>query len=461
MITSVVNMMVAPPPGTILLGKYRVEQELGCGGMGVVLEATHLALGQTVAIKLLNPSLTLSSDVVTRFLREARIAATLPSEHVARVSDVGQTETGAPYLVMERLYGHDLEAELVRRGKLPVAEAVDLALEACEGIAAAHAQGLVHRDLKPANLFLAERPLRPRVLKVLDFGLSKEAPGQSASITGTDAVFGTPQYMSPEQIQSTKNVDARSDQHALGMILFEMLAGAPPYQAESITQLIVVIATQPPPRVREKRPEAPARLEEAILRALAKRPHERFADLGAFAEAIAPFGGPEASARAARIVHTLAGTASVETAAPRLPRVPTDEALTLPRGLAHTHAALTSSVDLGSDGRGRKKRAALFAVSGLVATALVVSLVVITRSSASPEATTTPPEATPAARAPEPTTPPAPQPTIAAPLPSAASPATSTTATAKTSKPASTTTKTSKQTQTIKQTVGIFGGKRK
>ncbi|MDI1437039.1 serine/threonine-protein kinase [Polyangium sorediatum] len=460
MIASVVSMMVAPPPGTILLGKYRVEQELGCGGMGVVLEATHLALGQTVAIKLLNPALALSSDVVTRFLREARIAATLPSEHIARVSDVGQTETGAPYLVMERLYGHDLEAELTRRGKLPVAEAVDLALEACEGIAAAHAQGLVHRDLKPANLFLAERPLRPRVLKVLDFGLSKDAPGHSASITGTDAVFGTPQYMSPEQIQSTKNVDARSDQHALGMILYEMLAGAPPYAAESITQLIVVIATQPPPRVREKRPEVAARLEEAILRALAKRPHERFADLGAFSEAIAPFGGPEARTRATRIGQALVGTASLDITGPGRPsRVPTDQAITLPRAPAHTHAGFTSSVDLG-DARGRKKRAAIFATGGLVATALLVSLVVVTQHAATPEATTTPPEATPAARAPEPTTPPPPQVTAAAPPPAATSSAATSTTPAKTTK-APTPTKTSKQTQTIKQTVGIFGGKRK
>ena len=399
--------------------------------MGVVLEATHLALGQTVAIKLLNPSLALSHDVVTRFLREARIAATLPSEHVARVSDVGQTETGAPYLVMERLYGRDLEAEITRRGRLPITEAVDLALEACEGIAAAHAQGLVHRDLKPANLFLAERPLRPPVLKVLDFGLSKEAPGQNASITGTDAVFGTPQYMSPEQIQSTKNVDARSDQHALGMILYEMLAGAPPYEAESITQLIVVIATQPPPRVREKRPEVPAPLEAAILRALAKRPNERFPDLGGFAEAIAPFGGPEAYARATRISHVLAGTASIETAAPprpsrvptdeaqTLPRVPADEAQTLPRAPAHTHAGVTSSVDFGNTMRGRKKRAALLVLGGLAA-ALVVSLLVATRGDTTPEATTTQQGAVAAARAPEATqgsTPPDPQETTAAPNP--------------------------------------------
>ncbi|WP_170319314.1 serine/threonine-protein kinase [Polyangium spumosum] len=461
-------MTVAPSPGTLLLGKYRVERELGSGGMGVVLEATHLALGQTVAIKLLNPSLALSHDVVTRFLREARIAATLPSEHVARVSDVGQTETGAPYLVMERLYGRDLEAELGRRGRLPVAEATDLALEACEGIAAAHAQGLVHRDLKPANLFLAERPLRPPVLKVLDFGLSKEAPGQNASITGTDAVFGTPQYMSPEQIQSTKNVDARSDQHALGMILYEMLAGSPPYQAESVTQLIVVIATQPPPRVREKRPEVPAPLEAAIVRALAKRPNERFPDLGAFAEAIAPFGGPDAHARAARITHVLAGTASVDTAAPPRPsRVPTDEAVTLPRAPAHTHAGVTSSVDFGDSVRGRKKRAALLVIGGLVAAALVVALLVTTGGDAPPEATTAQQDTSSAARAPEATrgaTEPAPEVTSAPPLPSAtalasASTSTSTTA-AKTSKPPRETTKTSRQSK-IKQTVGVFGGSRK
>jgi len=474
-ITSAVGMMVAPSPGTVLLGKYRVERELGSGGMGVVLEATHLALGHVVAIKLLNPALVLSSDIVTRFVREARIAATLPSEHVARVSDVGQTEAGAPYLVMERLYGHDLEAELTRRGQLPITEAVDLALEACEGIAAAHAQGLVHRDLKPANLFLSERPLRPRVLKVLDFGLSKEAPGHNASITGTDAVFGTPQYMSPEQIQSTKNVDARSDQHALGMILYEMLAGAPPYEAESITQLIVVIATQPPPRVRVRRPDVPLPLEEAIVRALAKRPNERFPDVGAFAEVIAPYGGPEAHARAARIGHVLAGTASLDPIAPPRPsRVPTDEAktlphvpigdaLTLPRAPAHTHAGLTSSVDFGNTVRGRKKRAALLVASGLGAAALAITLFVATRNGAPPEVTATQPDAVPAAHPPEATqgaTPPAP-PVTTAPA-SSVVPANTTASTAKTTKPPRETTRTSKQPQgKIKETVGVFGGSRK
>ncbi|HMY18568.1 MAG TPA: serine/threonine-protein kinase [Polyangium sp.] len=195
-------------PGTLLMGKYRIERELGSGGMGVVLEATHVALGQTVAVKLLNAQHAQSAEVVARFLREARIAATLPSDHIARVSDVGTTEAGIPYIVMERLVGRDLDAELAQRGKLPVSEAVDLMLEACEGVAMAHAHGLVHRDLKPANLFLAERPLRPRVLKVLDFGLSKDDNNKQGALTGTETVFGTPQYMSPEQIQSARNVDA-------------------------------------------------------------------------------------------------------------------------------------------------------------------------------------------------------------------------------------------------------------
>src|SRR5689334_11570806 len=147
--------IVAPASGTILLDKYRVERELGSGGMGVVVEATHLALEQRVAIKLLDPELASHPEVVTRFLREGRVAAKLPSDHIAKVTDVGQTASGVPYLVMELLVGHDLEREITARRALPISEAVDWILQACAGVAEAHAAGLVHRDLKPANLFLA------------------------------------------------------------------------------------------------------------------------------------------------------------------------------------------------------------------------------------------------------------------------------------------------------------------
>jgi serine/threonine protein kinase len=367
-------------PGTLLMGKYRVERELGSGGMGVVLEATHVALGQTVAVKLLNAQHAQSSEVVARFLREAQIAATLPSEHIARVSDVGMTDSGAPYIVMERLVGRDLDAELLQRRTLPIAEAVDLMLEACEGVAMAHAHGLVHRDLKPANLFLAERPLRPRVLKVLDFGLSKDDNVKQGALTGTDTVFGTPQYMSPEQIQSAKNVDARSDQHALGMILYEMLAGQPPFTAESVTQLIVVIATRPPPHVRAVRPDVPVELDAALVRTMAKQAADRFADLGAFARAIAPYGGPDARTRAELVVQALSVSGvHVDPNPSKSSRVPTDDAITLPHGVsgfAETHAAVTRPM-IRSDERERNKRTVLVVAAALLFCSVAIALVVV------------------------------------------------------------------------------------
>ncbi len=290
----------APDPGTVIDGKYRVERILGRGGMGVVLEATHLALGKRVAIKLLHADAA-DEQARQRFAREARIAAQLPDEHIAAVTDFGQTAAGEPYLVMELLGGRDLEQELKARGPLPVAEAVDLLLQACEGVADAHAAGLVHRDLKPSNLFLARRRDGSALVKVLDFGLSKVTAEGRDNLTATESAFGTPQYMSPEQIRSAKYVDARTDQHALAMILYEILAGRPPYVAESVTGLYVVISTAAAPSLRALRPEAPAGLDAAIARALAKGPDDRFPDVGAFAAALAPFGGPGAPASLRRV----------------------------------------------------------------------------------------------------------------------------------------------------------------
>jgi serine/threonine-protein kinase len=318
-----------PEPGSVILGKYRVERVLGSGGMGVVVEATHVTLEQRVAIKLLNSELAQSHEIVARFLREARIAARLTSMHVARVTDIGQTETGVPYLVMELLVGHDLATELAQRRTLPVSEAVDAILQACEGLAEAHGVGLVHRDLKPANLFLAHRPNRPPVVKVLDFGLSKEPPSDSRkALTATDSIFGTPQYMSPEQIRSTKNVDARTDQHALAMILFELIAGRPAFQAPNVSHLVVLIATAPPPRIRDVRSDVPVRLEQVLVRALAKKPEERFATLADFADAIAPFGSPGAKQVAKHVRSGLAPRESLNPAPPARPSSPQSDELT-------------------------------------------------------------------------------------------------------------------------------------
>jgi serine/threonine-protein kinase len=325
-------------PGTVIAGKYRVERTLGEGGMGVVVEAMHLALGHRVAVKLLRAEVAQAPECKARFLREARVAARLPPEHVVQVFDVGETKEGVPYLVMELLTGRDLAQDLAMRGPLPIQEAVDYVLQACEGIAEAHAVGLVHRDLKPANLFLAARRGTPPVVKVLDFGLSKmfDAAGQP-TLTQTTSNFGTPAYMSPEQIRSAKYVDPRSDQHALAMILYELITGRPPYDAESLTGLMVVISTAPPPSAREARPEVPEELDAAIQRGMAKQQAARFPSLSEFAFALAPFGGPKAWASAKQVLTSLASTASgdaeAEDGPAQIPTVPT------PPGEAQEHPA--------------------------------------------------------------------------------------------------------------------------
>jgi serine/threonine-protein kinase len=383
----------SPPKGTLIVGKYRVEREIGSGGMGVVVEATHVALDQRVAIKLLDPSLASKPENVTRFLREARIAAKLPSEHIARVNDVGQTEHGAPYLVMELLEGHDLSTELVRRGRLRLTEAIDYVLQACEGIAEAHAVGLVHRDLKPANLFLSQRSNRTPIVKVLDFGLSKEPlMGSSKALTTTGSVFGTPQYMSPEQFESAKNVDARCDQHAMAMILYELLTGEPAYDGDSLTQLILAISQNPPPHVSERCPEAPPELDRAIVRALAKRAGDRFPDLSQFTDAISLFGGPSAREMAQNIRTTLGVRADAGVAAVSAPNLAASAAPTPIAALAPTQPAwhggaaanpraelvrstgdLTSSVDPVKRVRRSQRRA----LAGAIAAALAVLTVAV------------------------------------------------------------------------------------
>src|SRR5262249_29319220 len=207
----------SPLAGTLIADKYRVERVLGQGGMGLVVEAMHVTLGTRVAVKLLRAEVA-DADVRERFSREGQIAAQLAGEHIARVTDTGHTEDGDPYLVMEFLVGRDLSVEIEARWRLPVAEAVDLILQAFEGVAEAHAVGLVHRDLKPANLYIVRRRDGSPLVKVLDFGLSKIMNDQVRHLTMTTSSFGTPQYMSPEQIASSKYVDARTDQHALALI---------------------------------------------------------------------------------------------------------------------------------------------------------------------------------------------------------------------------------------------------
>jgi serine/threonine-protein kinase len=294
-------------PGDVLAGKYRVEQLLGRGGMGVVVSAMHLQLEERVALKFLLPTALSNAEAVGRFIREARAAAKIKNEHVARVIDVGQLEDNSPYMVMEYLEGGDLAAWLRQRGAFPVQLAVDMILQACEAIADAHALGIVHRDLKPGNLFVTQRSDGKLTLKVLDFGISKiMVPGSGGlDMTKTSALMGSPFYMSPEQLTMSKGVDARTDIWALGIILYELLSGRPPFDAEAVTELAIKIANDPAPLLRLSRPDVPPGLELVVATCLAKDRTKRFQTVGDLAARLVEFGPPHARASADRVLGTL------------------------------------------------------------------------------------------------------------------------------------------------------------
>ncbi len=271
--------------GTVFLGKYRVESILGQGGMGVVAECTHLQLNERVAIKMLRQDVSLDRDATERFMREAQAAVKLKSEYVARVSDVGTFESGIPYMVMEFLEGHDLGALLVERGRLPVPWAVELVLQTCEALAEAHSMGIVHRDVKPANLFVTWRPDGTALIKVLDFGISKSSMGTDMHLTQTQSLLGTPAYMSPEQMRSARAVDGRTDMWSLGTVLYELVEGRKPFEADSFSEMCVKVAVDAPsPMV-----HAPRELQDVILRCLAKAPEQRYANMAELGRELVPF----------------------------------------------------------------------------------------------------------------------------------------------------------------------------
>ena len=236
-----------PSKGTLLLGKYRVEGVIGIGGMGVVVAARHEHLNERVALKMLLPRFAELPETRKRFQREAQAAYKLRSEHVCRVIDAGELEDGTPFIAMEFLKGEDLAAELRKKKRLPIAEAVDYLLQACEALGEAHANDIVHRDLKPANLVIVTRKDTTRCLKLIDFGISKVATDTSSDLTNTYGYLGSPSYSAPEQFESTRALTASGDLWSLGVILYELVCGKRPFDfaSDGLAEMAAVMSPRP------------------------------------------------------------------------------------------------------------------------------------------------------------------------------------------------------------------------
>lgn len=302
----------------MILSKYRIDSRLGEGGMGSVFSATHLRIGNRVALKMLKPELADNPLLVERFEREARASIAIRSEHVARVLDVETLESGLPMIVMEFLDGRDLAMELEDRGSFPPEEAAAILLQACEAIAEAHSLGIVHRDLKPSNLFLTRRADGSRLVKVMDFGIAKAVSERGEpSITRTQDIVGSPLYMAPEQVRSSRDVDERADIWSLGVVLFELLSGATPFEGQNSSAVLAAVVADRPLSLQTFVGEVPQELLALLDRCLEKSPEDRYANIAELAWALRPFAPADSQISLDRIQGILArGAASNNTDPP-------------------------------------------------------------------------------------------------------------------------------------------------
>jgi len=304
--------------GTVIAGKYRVERTLGEGAMGLVLLAHHTLLNEPVAIKLPSPHTRRSAEGLKRFLREARAVVKIKSEYVARVSDVGVLDSGEPFIVMEYLEGYDLARWLLEQGALPIEQAVEFVLQCCEALAEAHALGIIHRDVKPANLFCVRRPDGVLAIKLLDFGISKMSEtheGADGINTRAEAIMGSPPYMSPEQLLSAADVDARTDIWSIGVVLFELISGRRPFSAPSLVELTTQISNGDPPTIDTLCSHAPEGLRRALRRCLQKKRGDRYANVAELAEALSPFATSRARGNIDRTLRVVRNSAQAVTIA--------------------------------------------------------------------------------------------------------------------------------------------------
>ena len=369
-------------------GNYRITELIGEGGMGVVYLAEHPAIGRRAAVKILRPGLTDNPELTKRFFNEARAANAIRHPGIVEVFDCGTLQSGVSYIVMELLEGENLSERLRRVGRMRHPDARRVAAQTASALAAAHAAGIVHRDLKPDNLFLVpdERDTALEMVKVLDFGIAKlgQDSGQIHSVrTRTGSVMGTPAYMSPEQCRGTREIDHRSDIYSLGVILFEMLCGRPPFVSEGFGEMVHLHISQPPTPPRKIEPTVPEDLEKLILACLAKEPDDRVQTMADVHAAL--------TGRTMPAARQTAPTARTPWQ-PAQPGSPT----------TFTHAAgqtVPPPTDLVAPARGRK---ATIAVLGLLAVGAGAWL---TRGSWGPRPGNTV-TAAPAARAPETVVPP-------------------------------------------------------
>ncbi len=409
--------------GGIVDEKFRVERVLGTGGMGVVVEATHLWLRQRVALKFIRREIARDQTSVARFLREARACVQLKNEHVARIMDVGALADDTPYLVMEYLEGQNGDELLRAGGPLPSATAVAYVLQACVGMAEAHALGIVHRDLKPHNLFVTTSASGRPLIKILDFGISKAAlaGADDHALTDSRTIVGSPAYMAPEQMESSKDVDARADIWSLGAILFALVTGGPPFHGQTLLQLCARVAAGTREPLDHAALGVPAELVAVIDACLSIAPARRPQDLAELAASLAPF-TPGGDALAAEVAETLGATG----ATPTRPR---------PRPERATSGALATTVasgtETGEDRSPPRRRSGLIAALAVAAIAVAVAAWVMTRpGERGTPAVAVPPDAAPITRDARPThdaavpdaTPPPPDAGTAAAAPDAGAP---------------------------------------
>ena len=376
------------------IGNYRVTRLLGEGGMGMVYLAEHPTLGRRAAVKVLHPDLAASQEMIERLFNEARAANAIGHPGIVEVSDLGLLPSGTPYIVMEFLEGQSLGARMSQGGRLSLRATLEIADQAASAVGAAHAKGIIHRDLKPDNLFLTPDPQWPgrERLKVLDFGIAKLAqrPAAASDVrTRTGAILGTPRYMSPEQCRDSREVDHRTDIYSLGVILYEMLAGTPPFVSSSWGEMAHMHIGVKPPDLRELVPDLPLAIERAVARALEKEPDARFQSMAELRQALdGTFAGDK----------TIPGGVSWAAANPTLVDAP-DPASTLPFDAPPVTPPIRRTTLAGAASEVQRspgtsllprpgRRAVPLLVAGLIGAAIVVisALTAIRRPASEPPA---------------------------------------------------------------------------